>query len=210
MKLQLTLVTALLLGLSVLNLPVQANTPITRPLQLAQDYGRRPQTTYMTPQNATAIAVDIRDGSFYFATILRRTNGSIYSAIQNGYRVIYDRSNRQVTVIDNRNGEELYNYFFTEASSPPSNRPNPPASARGVSTLRASNPNTRINVRSQPTVSSSSPHYGLPGDRVRVMQCVQDQDNPGSGLNWCRVQFVQSGATGWIRSDFIIFADGGE
>ncbi len=85
-----------------------------------------------------------------------------------------------------------------------------PALARGVSTLTARNPNSRINVRSQPTVNSSSPHYGFPGDKVRVIQCVQDQDRRGSDLNWCKVQFVNSKAVGWIRSDFIVFADGGE
>ncbi|PSB35836.1 SH3 domain-containing protein [Stenomitos frigidus] len=85
-----------------------------------------------------------------------------------------------------------------------------PALARGISTLRASNPNARINVRSQPTINSSSPSYGLPGDRVKVIQCVQDRDRRGSDLNWCKVQFVQSKAIGWIRSDFIIFSDGGK
>lgn len=83
-----------------------------------------------------------------------------------------------------------------------------PVAARGVSTLRASSANTRINVRSQPTINSSSPHYGIPGDKVKVLQCVQDRDTAGSDLNWCRVQFVNSRAIGWIRSDFIIFADG--
>lgn len=81
---------------------------------------------------------------------------------------------------------------------------------RGISTLRSSTPNAQINVRSKPTINSSSPHYGKPGDQVKVIRCVQDQDTPGSDLNWCNVQFVQSKATGWVRSDFIIFADGGE
>ncbi|MGC8713575.1 MAG: SH3 domain-containing protein [Leptodesmis sp.] len=85
-----------------------------------------------------------------------------------------------------------------------------PVVARGISTLKASSSNTRINVRSQPTIKSDSPHYGIPGDKVKVIQCVQDQDTAGSDLNWCRVEFVNSKATGWIRSDFIIFADGGE
>lgn len=84
-----------------------------------------------------------------------------------------------------------------------------PTLARGISTLRANNPNARINVRSQPTINSSSPHYGVPGDKVQVLQCVQDQDRGGSNLNWCKVQFVNSKAIGWIRSDFIIFADSG-
>jgi hypothetical protein len=85
-----------------------------------------------------------------------------------------------------------------------------PTTARGISTLRANDPNTRINLRTQPTINSSAPQYGLPGDPVRVMECVEDKDTRGSDLNWCKVQFVKSKAIGWIRSDFIIFADGGE
>jgi hypothetical protein len=63
-------------------------------------------------------------------------------------------------------------------------------------------------ARSQPTVNSGSPHYGVPGDKVKVMQWGKDQHRRGSDLNWCKVQFVQSKAIGWIRSDCIIFADG--
>ncbi len=100
----------------------------------------------------------------------------------------------------------IYVYWQSASSS---TQPAPIA-GRGVSTLKASSAGARINVRSQPTVNSSSPSYGLPGDKVKVIQCVQDQDTRGSDLNWCKVQFVQSKAIGWIRSDFIIFADGGE
>jgi uncharacterized protein YgiM (DUF1202 family) len=85
-----------------------------------------------------------------------------------------------------------------------------PTFARGISTLRASNPNTRINVRTKPTINSSAPQYGLPGDKVKVIECVKNKDTAGSDLNWCKVEFVKSKAVGWIRSDFIIFADGGE
>lgn len=85
-----------------------------------------------------------------------------------------------------------------------------PVLARGISTLRASNPNARINVRTQPTINSSSPQYGLAEDKVKVIECVQDKDKPNSDLNWCKVEFVKSKAVGWVRSDFIIFADGGE
>ncbi|BFM38678.1 unknown protein [Synechocystis sp. LKSZ1] len=85
-----------------------------------------------------------------------------------------------------------------------------PVLARGISTLKAATPNTRINVRTQPTIKSSAPQYGLPGDKVKVIECVQDKDTKGSDLNWCKVQFTKSKAVGWVRSDFIIFADGGE
>ncbi len=111
--------------------------------------------------------------------------------------------------------ESIYVYWDTAPFGQNSGKPNSgssaaPVAARGISTLKASSATTRINVRSQPTINSSSPSYGLPGDKVKVIQCVKDQDTRGSDLNWCKVQFMQSKAIGWIRSDFIIFADGGE
>ena len=82
-----------------------------------------------------------------------------------------------------------------------------PAIARGISTLSG---NGRIYVRTQPTIKSTAPQYGLAGDKVKVINCVQDKDQPGSDLNWCKVKFQKSKAVGWVRSDHIIFADGGE
>lgn len=86
----------------------------------------------------------------------------------------------------------------------------PVASNPNYATLSAADTNSRINVRSEPTIHSSSPHYGVVGDRVEIIRCVQDTDTQGSDLNWCNVRFPASGATGWIRSDFIIFSDDGE
>ncbi|MEI2582715.1 hypothetical protein [Scytonema sp. PRP1] len=68
----------------------------------------------------------------------------------------------------------------------------------------------RINLRTRPTINSDTKGYGLGGDRVQNLQCVQDKDRRGSQLNWCRVKFPRSGAIGWIRNDNIIFSDGGE
>lgn len=109
--------------------------------------------------------------------------------------------------------ESIYVYWD---STPTGNGPTPPAPGGPVAdtprfaTLRAADPNAQINVRSEPTVRSTTPHYGVVGDRVQILQCVQDTDTRGSDLNWCNVRFPTSGATGWIRSDFIIFSDGGE
>lgn len=99
--------------------------------------------------------------------------------------------------------------YNQQTNNPSSSQPAPTAQ-RGISTLRSNSSGSRINVRSQPSINSSAPQYGLPGDKVRVIQCVQDRDTRGSDLNWCKVQFVKSKVIGWIRSDFIIFADGGE
>ena len=82
--------------------------------------------------------------------------------------------------------------------------------SRRIGTLRTDEPGSQINVRSDATVYSRAIAYGLPGDRIDILQCEQDTDTAGSDLNWCRVQFVESGAIGWIRSDFIIFPSDGE
>jgi len=106
--------------------------------------------------------------------------------------------------------ESIFVYWDT---APYSAATSPNASANQgyrTATLTAADAGARINVRSQPTIKSSSPHYGLPGDSVQVLKCVPDKDNPGSDLNWCNVRFVKSKATGWVRSDYIMFSGDGE
>lgn len=109
--------------------------------------------------------------------------------------------------------ESIYVYWDSSpygSSSGDSVPTAPVASNPNYATLSAADTNSRINVRSEPTIHSSSPHYGVVGDRVEIIRCVQDTDTQGSDLNWCNVRFPASGATGWIRSDFIIFSDDGE
>ncbi|MEH2090091.1 SH3 domain-containing protein [Nostoc sp.] len=69
---------------------------------------------------------------------------------------------------------------------------------------------SRINLRARPTINSSTQGYGLGGDRVQNLECRQDYDRGGKNRNWCKVRFPKSGAVGWIRSDKLIFNDGGE
>ncbi|MGB3613334.1 MAG: SH3 domain-containing protein [Elainellaceae cyanobacterium] len=81
--------------------------------------------------------------------------------------------------------------------------------AQRVATLMAYERGSQINLRSESTIYSRAVGYGLAGDQVNILNCVQDSDTTGSSLNWCRVQFLTSGAIGWIRSDFIIFPSDG-
>jgi len=75
-----------------------------------------------------------------------------------------------------------------------------PAFARPA-TLTAQTPDSQINVRSAPTTTAASPHYGVVGDRVEVLrETIQDGDR------WNYVKF-SSGAEGWIRADFIRYRD---
>jgi serine/threonine protein kinase, bacterial len=62
----------------------------------------------------------------------------------------------------------------------------------------------RINVRANPSTSAKSPHYGVQGDVVQLL----NQKNTNDGYVWHFVQFP-SGAKGWVRSDLISRMDEG-
>ena len=89
--------------------------------------------------------------------------------------------------------------FITAGSPPPAVQPPaqpPPAaapSAYGVLSGSGS-----IDVFSSPSYSASAPSYGLSGDRVVLLDSTQGDD----GLTWYQVKF-ESGAVGWISSDFM-------
>ncbi len=57
----------------------------------------------------------------------------------------------------------------------------------------------RINIRSQPSTGATAPHYGLPGDRVEILQRRRMDDN----YTWYYVRFAQSKVEGWVRGDLL-------
>ncbi|MGD1866605.1 MAG: protein kinase [Phormidesmis sp.] len=57
----------------------------------------------------------------------------------------------------------------------------------------------RINVRSGPSTSADSPHFGLAGDPVQILSNARGPQ----GYDWYRVAF-ESGAEGWVREDLIL------
>ena len=57
----------------------------------------------------------------------------------------------------------------------------------------------RINVRSGPSTSADSPHYGIAGDPVQILGNARGPQ----GYDWYRVVF-ESGAEGWVREDLIL------
>lgn len=103
------------------------------------------------------------------------------------------------------NNESIYVYWDTAAFETTV----PYSSGDRIGTLTATDPTAQINVRSESTQYSRAIAYGLVGDRVSILDCVVDTDSARSDLNWCEVRFPESGAIGWIRSDFIIFPSDG-
>jgi len=89
------------------------------------------------------------------------------------------------------------------ANAPPVPPAQPPSSADILSrapkyTTLAGGSSDRINVRSSPSTSADSPHYGVGGDPIQIL----DATRGGDGYNWYRVAF-ESGAEGWVREDLM-------
>jgi Bacterial SH3 domain len=66
--------------------------------------------------------------------------------------------------------------------------------------LIAQTPDSQINVRTGPGTTFDSPHYGVVGDEVTLIESAKET---GSEQIWYKVKFTGSGVEGWIRSDFI-------
>lgn len=62
---------------------------------------------------------------------------------------------------------------------------------------------SQINIRSGPGTQHPSLHYGVVGDRVSILQ-TQNESSLDIPRPWHRVRFVESGAIGWVRGDFLI------
>ncbi len=65
--------------------------------------------------------------------------------------------------------------------------------------LTASDADAQINVRIGPGKHHRIKHYGLNGDNVSVLKSGSDN----TGFTWYEVKFPDSGATGWVREDFL-------
>lgn len=58
--------------------------------------------------------------------------------------------------------------------------------------------NHKVDIYAKPSILADSPHYGLVGDLVTVVNKSQGSD----GSTWYQVRF-SSGATGWVLNNFI-------
>jgi hypothetical protein len=65
--------------------------------------------------------------------------------------------------------------------------------------LVAKDAKAKINVRKEPGEKAEIRHYGLAGDKVKMLYSGRDQ----AGRIWYQVKFEESGADGWVRGDFV-------
>ena len=79
-----------------------------------------------------------------------------------------------------------------------------PLTPARLASLVAQDADAYINLRTEPTTQSAEKGYGLVGDRVSLLRSADGE----GGYVWYYVRFDESGAEGWVRSDFIDASDG--
>ncbi|MGF1497963.1 MAG: SH3 domain-containing protein [Elainellaceae cyanobacterium] len=196
------------LAIATLALPARADSVSARCdiYPIGEDYASASVPCTFSQQQGY-IYIDRQDGVSYQLSPVGSTPGNFVDQYGNAaYRQAGLGDAGQIYRLAN---ESVYVYWNSGVSSAPSTPASSPSSGGRMATLNARDPGARINLRQQPTVNSGTNGYGLVGDRVELLECRQDYDTPGSDLNWCEVRFPQSGAIGWIRSDFIIFPSDG-
>jgi uncharacterized protein YgiM (DUF1202 family) len=87
----------------------------------------------------------------------------------------------------------------SSSTTPPATRPSTGSESSGRSaTIATRDPDSPINVRSAAGTSSEVQDVAYGGDRIQITDTQQGDD----GQTWYKVQF-ESGASGWVRSDFV-------
>lgn len=73
-----------------------------------------PSVNNITRVNDDEYAVELGEGQFYFNEPLYRSSGETFVGANGRFRVIYDRGNLRMVVINVVTGEELFNYIYSE------------------------------------------------------------------------------------------------
>ncbi|WP_232251517.1 SH3 domain-containing protein [Oscillatoria acuminata] len=90
------------------------------------------------------------------------------------------------------------------SNPPPSDLPSSYLAQSVEMGLLTTTQGSQINIRSGPGIQQSSLHYGVVGDRVEILDSQRENPSDIYSLHWHRVRFVESGAVGWVRGDFLI------
>lgn len=82
----------------------------------AGDYGTAPPSqNFISRVSDNEYSVELSEGQFYFNAPLYRTSGDTFVGSDGRFRVMYDRGNSRMVVINLATGEEIFNYIYSEA-----------------------------------------------------------------------------------------------
>jgi hypothetical protein len=148
------------------------------------------------PENAEEVALTDGTPAYFFSTCGAHCTASLqwtYSGV--AYRVMIKNGTKEGTIaLANsamlRGDRRSVSSSTSSTGSVPNN---------SMARLISSEPGSAINIRAGVGTSAEVLHLGYGGDRVEVL----NQVSGGDGFRWYNIRFPQSGATGWVRGDFI-------
>jgi hypothetical protein len=152
------------------------------------------------PGNAEEIMLADGTPATFFSTCGAHCTASVqwqYSGVT--YRVMVKNGEREGTIAV-ANSAMLRGDRRSSSGSPPSSAPrtvNPPSS--GIVRLNSRDSGSAINIRAGASTTAEILHLGYSGDQVEIISQFSGED----GYRWYNIRFPQSGATGWVRGDFI-------
>jgi Bacterial SH3 domain len=100
---------------------------------------------------------------------------------------------------DNTNFESIEPKVEPKKATDKKNDETLTSSPDSLATLTAKTPTSRINIREGASTSAKARHYGFAGDPVKIL----DEKQGDNGNTWYKVQFVRSGAEGWVSGNFV-------
>lgn len=150
------------------------------------------------PHNAEEITLADGTPATFFSTCGAHCTATVQWQYSDAiYRVMVKNGEREGTIAL-ANSAMLRGDRRSSASSssvPPAI--NPPGN--GTARLRSRDSGSAINIRAGASTASEIRHSGYSGDQVEIVNQVSGED----GYRWYSIRFPQSGATGWVRGDFI-------
>lgn len=156
------------------------------------------------PSNAEEITLVDGTSATFFSTCGAHCTASVqwqYSGVV--YRVMVKNGEREETIAlansamlgGDRRSSSSSSTVPPSSSVPPA--VNPPSS--NMARLNSRDPGSAINIRAGASTTAEIRHLGYSNDQVEIVNQVRSED----GYRWYNIRFPQSGATGWVRGDFV-------
>jgi hypothetical protein len=148
------------------------------------------------PENSEEVALTDGTPAYFFSTCGAHCTASLQWSYGGAvYSVMIKNGTKEGTIaLANSAMLRGDRRSASNAASSTGNVPN-----NGMARLISSEPGSAINIRAGVGISAEVLHLGYGGDRVEVL----NQVSGGDGFRWYNIRFPQSGATGWVRGDFI-------
>lgn len=167
-----------------------------------EEFYTEPSSESVTLANGVRGLYTLVRGPYYTALVQWEYQGVLYKAgIKNGQKKdVIALANSAITAGPKPPASHPVNSNLPMDDQPPARQRPAVRLAPGTrAVLTSLESGTPINVRDGASTKAYARHIGYAGDSVKIL----DQKVSNDGATWYRVRFEASGATGWVRGDFV-------